>query len=132
MNYLVDTHIFLWTIQAPKLIPKKIKPILLNPENNKYLSLITFWEISLKYSLGKIDLIGVLPDKLPSVAQETGFELLDMDKDVLSSFYKLPRTKNKDPFDRLLAWQAINSKCILLTKDKSFLDYKNYGLRIIG
>lgn len=119
-------------MQSPNLISKKIKDILIDPENNKYLSVITFWEISLKYSLGKIDLIGIKPDDLPVFAKETGFEILNMEKDVLSSFYKLPKTKNKDPFDRLLAWQAINSKCILLTKDKSFIDYKNFGLRIIN
>ena len=130
MNYLVDTHIFLWTILSSKLVPKKIKSILSDPENNKYLSVITLWEISLKFSLGKLDLKGALPDKLPSVAENTGFELLNINKEIASSFYKLPIVKTKDPFDRMLAWQAINSDLILLTADSSFADYKKAGLKI--
>ena len=93
--------------------------------------MITFWEISLKFSLGKISLTGFLPDELPSVAKETGFEILNLDKDTVSTFYKLPRVGNKDPFDRMLAWQAICNGFHLLTYDKVFAEYKDYGLKIV-
>lgn len=129
MNYLIDTHIFLWAIFSPKKISKNIKGILIDQELTKYVSIITFWEISLKFSLGKLDLTRVLPDKLPAIAKDAGFEILDLNIDTASSFYKLPRIKNKDPFDRMLAWQAINHDYVLLTQDKSFADYKDHGLK---
>ena len=44
---------------------KNAKIILLDPELVKYVSTVTFWEISLKFSIGKINLKGILPDKLP-------------------------------------------------------------------
>lgn len=131
MNYLVDTHIFLWTVLSSRKIPKKIKDILFDPEQTKIVSAITFWEISLKYQLGKIKLIGILPDQLPAIAKETGFEILNLDPDTASSFYKLPKLKNKDPFDRMLAWQAIQQDCYLLTKDQDFSEYKDYGLKVV-
>ena len=96
MNYLVDTHIFLWVMTSPKKISKKIRDILLDPQATKYVSAVTFWETSLKYQLGKIDLIGILPDKLPTIAKDSGFEILNLDADTASSFYKLPKIKNKD------------------------------------
>lgn len=101
MNYLVDTHTFLWTTSGEKL-SKKIKSILLDLKSTKYVSLITFWEISLKFSGGKLDLKGAQPDDMPAVAEE---------------------------LDRMLAWQAIKNDYVLLTKDKSFTGYKSYGLK---
>ncbi len=131
MKHLVDTHVFLWTVLSPKRISKRVKIILLDTELTKYVSIITFWEISLKFSLGKIDLRGVLPDKLPTIARNTGFEILNLDLETVSSFYKLPKIRNKDPFDRMLAWQAIREDCILLTRDKEFSGYKDEGLNTV-
>lgn len=93
--------------------------------------MITFWEISLKYSLGKIDLRGVLPDGLPAIAKDTGLEILNLDSDTASTFYKLSKIGQKDPFDRMLAWQAIREDCVLLTRDKEFSGYKADGLNIV-
>ncbi len=131
MNYLVDTHIFLWAIFSPKKLSRKVRGILVDQELTKYVSIISFWEIALKFSLGKIDLTGVLPDSLPTIAKDTGFEILNLETDTASSFYKLPRIKNKDPFDRMLAWQAICNNYILLTQDKGFFEYKDQDLEII-
>lgn len=131
MSYLVDTHVFLWAMFSPKKISKKVKEILLNPEQTKLVSAVTFWEISLKYQLGKIDLTGIFPDELPKVAKEAGFEILHLDCDSAASFYELPKLQNKDPFDRMLAWQAICQDCHLLTKDSGFTDYGNCGLKTV-
>lgn len=131
MNFLLDTHIFLWAIFEPEKIPKKLRSFMLNPESSVYISIITFWEISLKFAVKKINLKGVLPDKLPEIAKNDGFKILDLDVDTTSSFYKLPKAKNKDPFDRMLAWQAIKKDFHLLTKDQDFADYKDHGLKIV-
>jgi len=48
-----------------------------------------------------------------------------------ATFYKLPKIGHKDPFDRLIIWQAIHNKMPLISKDKSFKDYKVSGLKLI-
>lgn len=131
MNYLVDTHLFLWSLLSPRKISQKVKIILSEPDTPKYVSSITFWEISLKFSLGKLELEGILPDELPEVSKKAGFEILELDTKVAASFYKLPRIANKDPFDRVLAWQAILNKYCLLTQDPGFAGYKKYGLQLV-
>lgn len=131
MKYLVDTHLFLWIVISPKKISSKAKDLLLNPDNTKIVSIVTFWEISLKFSLGKIDLKGLLPDTLPTIAKNTGFEILNLDSDTVSTFHKLPRVDHKDPFDRMLAWQAISKDYPLLTKDADFTGYYKYGLKTV-
>lgn len=131
MIYLVDTHIFLWSILSPKKISQKISKILKDPEPAKYISVLSFWEISLKFSLDKIDLVGVLPDELPDIAKKANFDILDIDVKTVSSYHKLPYGRNKDPFDRMLAWQAIRYGYSLLTQDSDFADYKIHGLKIV-
>lgn len=131
MNYLIDTHIFLWTIFSPDKISKQIKEILADSEFVKHVSVITFWEIALKFSIDKLDLKEISPDKLPAIAKKAGFEIINLEADIASSFYKLPRIKNKDPFDRMIAWHAICAKYTLLTQDKDFSEYKSQKLKII-
>lgn len=131
MNCLVDTHVFIWAILSSNKVSKKVKGILLDPENTKFVSVISLWEISLKYSLGKIDLAGITPDKLPDKAREVGFEMLNLKPNVASTFYKLSRMANKDPFDLMLSWQAISEELVLLTADKEFSEHHINGLKAI-
>jgi len=130
VNCLVDTHVFLWVLLSPQKISKRVKELLLDPDVTKLISAVTFWEISIKFSLGKIDLKGVLPEKLPALAKDTGFEFLNLDCETAANFHNLPKLDQKDPFDRMLAWQAIRNECILLTADKDFAQYKEHGLEV--
>lgn len=130
MNYLLDTHILLWAILSPKTLSQKATEILLDPEQTKYVSMLTFWEISLKYSLGKLDLTGIMPEQFPTLVRETGFEIATLDIEIVASFYKLPQT-HKDPFDRMLVWQAIMNKYTLISKDATLAVYKPQGLNMI-
>lgn len=131
MNYLVDTHIFLWSVISPKKISKKITKILNDPESTKFISVLSFWEISLKFSLDKIDLSGISPEQLPEIATKANFNVIELDVKIASSYHKLPKTKHKDPFDRMLAWQAISKDCYLLTQDSDFLSYRDHGLKVV-
>ena len=61
MNYLTDTHSLIWSVLQPSKLSSKAKDILENPENRIFVSAINFWEISLKYSIGKLEFEGILP-----------------------------------------------------------------------
>ena len=56
MNYIVDTHILLWSFTDPDKLTKQAQSTLLNEENSIYYSQYSLWEISLKYSLRKLQL----------------------------------------------------------------------------
>jgi PIN domain nuclease of toxin-antitoxin system len=131
VNYLLDTHVFLWAVFEPEKLSKKARDAIEDPGNTIYVSTATYWEISLKYALGKLVLTNVLPDALPDIARQMGFEMRDVDADTASTFYKLPRTTHKDPFDRLVVWQAINKNVTLITKDKGIGAYRKLGLRTL-
>ncbi len=116
---------------SPDKLSKTIKQAISNPENTIYVNAISFWEISIKYSLGKLGIKGVEPEDFLEYSLKAGFEVSDLKADVAVSLRSLPKMKNKDPFNRMLAWQAINGNCILVTQDQDFADYKDHGLKIV-
>ncbi len=131
MKYLVDTHYLLWSLFEPKKIKSEILEIYKNEEDEKYISEINLWEISLKYSLGKLELQGLNPDELSEIALESGYHLAELDYKVFASYYKLPKKEDhKDPFDRMLIWQAIQKDYTLITKDSKIEQYVPDGLKV--
>jgi len=129
MNLLLDTHGFLWSLFTPDKLSKAVDHEIKSPNNDVAVSVVTFWEISLKYALGKLELTGVKPEELPDFAAQMNLEILPITAAEASSFHKLPRLSHKDPFDRIIIWQAIQRKMILVSKDRDFKAYHKFGLR---
>jgi PIN domain nuclease of toxin-antitoxin system len=68
----------------------------------------------------------------PKHAREMGFTIIEMKERETITFHELPLKENhKDPFDRMLIWQAITNDMILLSKDTLIKQYEKNGLRII-
>jgi len=131
MKYLLDAHVFLWTVFAPDKLSPKSRKAIENRGNLIYVSAVTYWEISLKYGLGKLLLTNVLPDDLPRIARQMDFETMAVNEHTASTFYKLPLNIHKDPFDRFVVWQAINQGVVLITKDKTLSSYAHLGLKTL-
>jgi PIN domain nuclease of toxin-antitoxin system len=131
MNYLLDTHAFIWALTYKSKLSLLVQQIIENADNNIFVSSITFWEISLKSSIGKLKLEGVLPDALPKLALQTGFQLIELLPNESSSYHNLNLQIHKDPFDRMLIWQAIQRDLILVSKDEHIHQYQSVGLRIL-
>lgn len=128
-GYIIDTHIFLWLIFAPQKISKKKLDVLKNPKNAVYISSITFWEISIKFNLGKLSLEGLAPNDLPNIAQQMGIEILDIDADIMASFYQLPSVaQHRDPFDRIIIWKCLSDDYTLISEDSKLSNYQPLGL----
>jgi len=61
-----------------------------------------------------------------------GFKIIELDERASITFHKLPKKENhKDPFDRMLIWQAIINNFMLISKDNSMKQYKELGLNLI-
>ncbi len=129
-RYLLDTHTFLWILFSPEKLGNEARSRILDTSKTVFVSSITFWEISLKYALGKLSLTNVSPEDLPPAAVDTGLDILEASAADMASFYRLPIRAHKDPFDRLIAWLAIRNQVVLLTHDPAFKEYEPLGLRV--
>ena len=132
MIYLLDTHYVLWSLFEPDKIAGPVRQILENDTDTKLISGVNLWEISLKYSLGKLDLGGADPSEIFDTLLEAGFEVAELESRLLATYHQLPRRDDHhDPFDRLLIWQAISSDYTLITQDRKIEQYRADGLRLV-
>jgi PIN domain nuclease of toxin-antitoxin system len=131
MRYIVDTCTLIWALQSPRKLSPNARSILENSANEVLVSVISFWEISLKRMLGKLIFSKSVPEQIPSFVQEIGWSVLSLDANTASTFHRLPVFRNhRDPFDRMLIWQAICLKIPLISADSSMSHYRSYGLRL--
>lgn len=131
MNCLLDTHAFLWAAFSPRRLSRKAHAVIIDPDNAIFVSVVSFWEISLKFGLGKIKLTGIAPEDLPDVARRMRCELLELDSEDAASFHKLSRAAHKDPFDRMLVYQAIRRQKRLISCDTALAVYAPQGLELL-
>lgn len=109
MKILLDTHVFLWYISGDQRLTRSMLEQLRQPANEVYLSVVSLWEIIIKYQIGKMPLPQSPEQYIPQQRQNHMIGNLDVDVDVASvrQLITLP-TLHNDPFDRLLICQAIN------------------------
>lgn len=131
MNYLLDTHAFLWAAFSPNKLSAKARNEIRSAENQVCISIVSFWEISLKYTLGKIELTHCTPADMPDIATQMGIEIIQLGAQDTASFYQLPKVALKDPFDRMIIWQAIQQQRMLISKDANFPEYRQFGLKVL-
>ena len=122
MKILLDTHIFLWYISGDNRISDTIIQNVQNPQNEVYLSVVSLWEIIIKYQLGKLALPQSPEIYIPVQRQRHLIYSLDVDEESVSQLIKLPLLHN-DPFDRLIMCQAIKHNMIIATMDNYVLAY---------
>jgi PIN domain nuclease of toxin-antitoxin system len=128
MIALLDTHSFLWSVVAPEKLSAKMRAVIADPDNEIHVSTISFWEISLKYSLGKLQITGCSPEDLVGIGRQMGLTISAPSAEESAAFYRLPKTAHKDPFDRMLIWQCLQRGWTLITRNGGFGDYRSRGL----
>ena len=129
MRWMLDTHTLIWALFEPAKLSAKARSILEDGKNVIAVSPLSYWEISLKYGLGKLTLPGTDPAEIPVAAKELQFIEAPLASEILATYHQLPRSpSHRDPFDRLLIWQAICQKQIFLSKDPSLDFYQPHGL----
>jgi PIN domain nuclease of toxin-antitoxin system len=131
-GFLMDTHTFLWFLMDGSQLSDAVLEIVRNVNNAVYVSMISMWELSLKYSMGKLKLEGTDPGTMLAAALREGILELSLTHEDCASYHLLAtKEDHKDPFDRMLIWQAISHEMPILSKDSSFQQYRQNGLELI-
>jgi PIN domain nuclease of toxin-antitoxin system len=130
MKYLLDTHMVLWLAENSPKLSNTAKAIILDETNDKYVSIASCWEVSIKLSLNKLVLVGGTREFF-HIIRENGLKLLQVEEDHLASLEILP-FHHRDPFDRLIIVTAISENLVLLSDDSQLLDYAGADLQIVS
>jgi PIN domain nuclease of toxin-antitoxin system len=131
MTYLLDTHILIWTLLDPEKLSKSHQNALNDALTHKLISVISIWEISLKFGLGKLDLGGHTPEELLAAATQLGLQTVSPEPSTYASFHNLKLNPvHKDPFDRMIIWQALQDGLTLVSYDSKMSQYRPQGLKL--
>ncbi len=130
-DYLLDTHVIIWLLLQKELVSKKVIDAIAIPSNRFYISTVSFWEITIKYSSGKLDLGKYAPIDILNFYKEYGFLVIDLVSKDAITYHQLETTHHRDPFDRMLIWQAIQNKMVLVSNDANMPFYKQDGLKLL-
>lgn len=122
MAYLLDTHTYLWFVSGDSKLPESTKNIIADINQNCYISIASFWEITIKHQLGKLE-IDLPLNELFAFSYRNQIEILDITLEHLLTLSNLP-SFHQDPFDRLIISQSISENLTLISKDKNFKNYK--------
>ena len=119
MNYLLDTHVFLWMLSAPGRLNAKAQAVIQNPDRAVYVSAVTAVEIAIKTAIGKLE----SPERLWSEIHARGLRELPLRYVHGERMRSLP-FHHSDPFDRMLIAQAEEENLTIITHDKKFGAYQ--------
>lgn len=127
MTLLLDTCTFIWLCSDPEKLSGPAAEALDKLANSRALSMASVWEISLKYESGKLP----LPDRpevwIEEQLRRQSIEALPLQRDTLYRAARLPSV-HKDPFDRVIAADALQRNIKLVTPDKPF---EVYGCNVV-
>ena len=127
MKILLDTCTFLWLILGTADLSDRAKNLFVDPDNDVYLSVVSAWEIAVKYAIGRLDLPEEPRLYIPEQRERHRIQSLSLDEAASLQVSTLPGL-HSDPFDRMLISQALIHSLTILSPDDLI---KKYPVKII-
>ena len=126
MRLLLDTHTVLWFFDDVERLSGTAYKAILDSENEKYVSIVSAWEVAVKISLSKLRFDGGTAGFLAAL-EENGFTILPIKSEYVKLVESLPFL-HRDPFDRMLVVSAISEGMCIVSADANI---QKYGAAII-
>jgi len=110
MKILLDTHALIWFLQGNDFLGEKNKSVLEDPENEKYLSIASIWEMVLKINSKKLEISKPIQFYIPKDIVLINIQLLH-----IYHLEELP-FHHKVPFDRLIISTSLIEKLTIIER----------------
>lgn len=126
MNYLLDAHTLVWWLTGDPQLSAAASFVIEDDPERCAVSAATAYEIGIKVENGKWEAARPIYTSLQTIMESNGFRHLPITMEHCLLAPKLP-INHRDPFDRLLAAQAIFEHINVVTIDSRI---KNFGARV--
>jgi PIN domain nuclease of toxin-antitoxin system len=125
MTLLLDTHVWLWAVEAPDKLGRRTKALLLKADSDLLVSAISALEIA-RLCLEKRIIFSVSPKTwIEHSARDLHLQHVDVGYAIAMEAYTLPDSFHRDPADRVLVATARSYQATLLTADERILAYNH-------
>jgi len=122
---LLDTHALIWALTDDPRLTLPARGVIDDPTQIKIVSIVSGWEMAIKVTSGKLNLPIPLREIFPGHLETLRIDILPIQPPHLHRLLELPR-HHGDPFDRLIAAQALSEDFTLVGCDAAF---DAYGVR---
>jgi PIN domain nuclease of toxin-antitoxin system len=119
---LLDTHVFLWWSSGAAKLSRDARAAIAHADA-VFVSAASAWEAAIKAALGRLK----LDDSFATMVEDNRFHELAVSMAHAERLHSLPAVHG-DPFDRMLAAQALAERLTLITHDDVF---EKYGVKVI-
>ncbi len=116
MRVLLDTHTLIWAKISPASLSRQVAEIMADPLNEIFVSAATAWEIATKVRLGKLPGADSLERDFLETMEDSGYTMLPIEAESALRAGRLI-ADHGDPFDRMIAAQALAADIPILSKD---------------
>lgn len=118
-GFLMDTHTLIWAINEPSRLGEHALPVLRDRASQLYVSSASAWEIHTKSRIGKLPGADAWLNTLEHQIDRLGAVIIP----IAWPHARLAGAmewEHRDPFDRMIAAQAMLESCTLVTADTAF------------
>jgi PIN domain nuclease of toxin-antitoxin system len=122
MKILIDTQSVIWFAENNAQLTKAARAAIEDTNNICYVSLASFWEMSIKMNLGKLVVNGLSLSEFMDEVDKNDIKMLDIKRQHILENERLPLF-HRDPFDRLIIAQAITDTMHIVSSDSAFDAY---------
>jgi PIN domain nuclease of toxin-antitoxin system len=124
VRLLLDTHVALWAVRDDPRLGQRARGLIADLDNPVYVSVVTLWEIAIKFALrkGRANDMPVSAEDASAIFERAGYEILPVLPQHALGVADLPPART-DPFDRMLIAQARSEPLRLLTSDAAVAAY---------
>ncbi|MBD2413543.1 twitching motility protein PilT [Nostoc calcicola FACHB-389] len=122
MQVLLDTHTLIWFFQGHQSFSEKMRLLIEDQNNEKLISIVSVWEMSIKQSIGKLSFGLPIKTFIEQQIALNDFNLLNINLDHIDVITTLP-LQHRDPFDRILIAQAMVENIPIVSADTAFDAY---------
>ena len=122
VRILLDTSALIWWMEDEPMLGRRARALLADPDNQIVASIVSLWEITMKWRAGKYPSPG---SSYAEPLREEQVELIEVSITHLDAVEQLD-WHHRDPFDHLIIAQAKVEEAAILTSDR---DMTLYGVR---
>ena len=119
MTLLLDTHVLIWALAAPHRLPEAVRVLVADRRETLVVSAASAFEIATKHRLGRLPEAAALVHSFDEQVSRLGADLISIEARHAITAGSLDWA-HRDPFDRMLAAQAMSEGLELVSADAVF------------